>query len=182
MKAHEILKEFTPDTLAGSFDRGIIFNKLWLIHELAKIKDKFSTIYILGSWYGNLSLLLAKSKIDYEHIVNVDTDADRVHQGQVIAQQMHVSDRIEPMVKDANRLNYQQLDKNGLVINCSVHDMPNLGWFDHIPAGVMVVLQSRTDVDHDFDSYPLQNILYDGDHEFVDPETEYTSLLRIGIK
>ena len=182
MKAHEILKEFTPDTLAGSFDRGLIFNKLWLIHELARIKDSFSTIYILGSWYGNLSLLLAKSNINYDHIVNVDTDADRVRQGQAMARQMHVADRIEPMVKDANRLNYMQLDKNGLVINCSVHDMENLGWFDNIPSGVMVVLQSRTDVDHDFDSYPLQNILYDGDHEFVDPETEYTSLLRIGIK
>jgi len=75
-----------------------------------------------------------------------------------------------------------QLDQDGLVINCSVHDMPNLGWFDHIPSGVMVVLQSRTDVDHDFDSYPLQTILYDGDHQFRDPETEYTSLLRIGIR
>jgi len=75
-----------------------------------------------------------------------------------------------------------QLDQDGLVINCSVHDMPNLGWFDHIPSGAMVVLQSRTDVDSDFDSYPLQTILYDGDHQFRDPETEYTSLLRIGIR
>jgi len=182
MKAHEILKEFTPDTLAGSFDRGLIFNKLWLISELSKIKDSFSTVYILGSWYGNLSLLLARSRIDYDHIVNVDTDADRVAQGQAIARHMHVADRIEPMVKDANRLNYMQLDQDGLVINCSVHDMPNQGWFDHIPSGVMVVLQSRTDVDSNFDSYPLQTILYDGDHQFRDPETEYTSLLRIGIR
>lgn len=176
------LREFTPDTLAGSFDRGLIFNKLWLIHELATIKDTFSTIYILGSWYGNLSILLARSDIDYKHIVNVDTDAKRVRQGQAIAKQMHVADRIEPMVADANELDYRQLDSNGLVVNCSIHDMPNSGWFDHIPRGVMVALQSRTDVDHDIDSYALKPILYDGTKQLADPETEYTSLLRIGIR
>ena len=176
------LREFTPDTLAGSFDRGLIFNKLWLIHELAKIKDTFSTIYILGSWYGNLSILLARSDIDYKHIVNVDTDAKRVRQGQAIAKQMHVADRIEPMVADANKLDYRQLDSNGLVINCSIHDMPNSGWFDHIPRGVMVALQSRTDIDHNINSYALKTILYDGTKQLADPETEYTSLLRIGIR
>ena len=176
------LREFTPDTLAGSFDRGLIFNKLWLIHELATIKDNFSTIYILGSWYGNLSILLARSDIDYKHIVNVDTDAKRVRRGQAIAKQMHVADRIEPMVADANELDYRQLDSNGLVINCSIHDMPNSGWFDHIPAGVMVALQSRTDIDHNINSYALKTILYDGTKQLADPETEYTSLLRIGIR
>ena len=176
------LKEFSPDTVSGSFDRGLVFNKLWLIHELAKIKDNFSTIYILGSWYGNLSILLARSDIDYKHIVNVDTDAKRVRQGQAIAKQMHVADRIEPMVADANELDYRQLDSNGLVINCSIHDMPNSGWFDHIPRGVMVALQSRTDIDHDINSYALKTILYDGTKQLADPETEYTSLLRIGIR
>jgi len=176
------LREFSPDTVSGSFDRGLVFNKLWMIHELAKIKDTFSTIYILGSWYANLSILLARSSISYQHIVNVDTDERRVRQGQDIARQMHVADRIESMVADANTVDYRQLDSNGLVVNCSIHDMPNSGWFDHIPQGVMVALQSRTDVDHDIDSYALKPILYDGTWELEDPETEYTSLLRIGIR
>ena len=176
------LREFSPDTVSGSFDRGLVFNKLWMIHELAKIKDTFSTIYILGSWYANLSILLARSNISYQHIVNVDTDERRVRQGQKIAQHLHVADRIEPMVADANELDYRQLDSNGLVVNCSIHDMPNSGWFDHIPRGVMVALQSRTDVDHDINSYALKPILYNGTWELEDPETEYTSLLRIGIR
>ena len=54
------LVEFSPPTLRGSFESGLILNKLWLIHELKKIKDQFSTIYVLGSWYGNMSILLAK--------------------------------------------------------------------------------------------------------------------------
>ena len=176
------LREFSPDTVSGSFDRGLVFNKLWMIHELAKIKDTFSTIYILGSWYGNLSILLARSRIDYDHIVNVDTDADRVRQGQAIARHMHMADHIESMTADANTVDYRQLDSNGLVVNCSIHDMPNSGWFDHIPQGVMVALQSRTDVDHDIDSYALKPKLYDGTWELEDPETQYNSLLRIGIR
>jgi hypothetical protein len=175
------LLEFSPLTLRGSFDRGLIINKLWLIHELQKIQDQFSTIYILGSWYGNMSILLAKSGIEYNHIVNVDQDTDVTRQAQRIGRMLNISD-IEYMVKDANRLNYQQLDLDGLVINTSCHDMDNRGWFDHIPAGVLVALQSRDDVDDDLSAYDLSQTLYQGSRSAQDPETSYKSLLRIGVK
>ena len=176
------LLEFSPLTLQGSFESGLIMNKLWLIHELKKIQDQFSTIYILGSWYGNMSILLAKNNIQYDHIVNVDKDASVVRKAQRIARMLNIDDRIEPMVKDANRLDYRQLDQDGLVINTSCHDMANRGWFDHIPAGVLVALQSRDDVDHDLDEYDLSRTLYQGSRSARDPETDYTSVLRIGVK
>ena len=176
------LLEFSPLTLRGSFDRGLIMNKLWLIHELEKIQDQFSTIYILGSWYGNMSILLAKSGIEYDHIVNVDQDAAVVRGAHRMARILKIDDRIEPMVKDANRLDYRQLDQDGLVINTSCHDMDNRGWFDHIPAGVMVALQSRDDVDDNLSAYDLSQTLYQGSRSAEDPETDYTSLLRIGVK
>jgi hypothetical protein len=176
------LLEFSPSTLQGSFESGLILNKLWLIHELKKIQDQFSTIYILGSWYGNMSILLDKSSIQYDHIVNVDQDASVVRGAHRIARMLHIDDRIEPMVKDANRLNYRQLDQDGLVINCSCHDMENCGWFDHIPNGVLVALQSRDDVDDDLSAYDLSETLYQGSRSAQDPETDYQSLLRIGVK
>ena len=176
------LLEFSPSTLQGSFESGLILNKLWLIHELKKIQDQFSTIYILGSWYGNMSILLNRSGIQYDHIVNVDKDAGVVRKAQRIARILNIDDRIEPMIKDANRLDYRQLDPDGLVINTSCHDMANQGWFDHIPAGVMVALQSRDDVDHDLDAYDLSRTLYQGSRSARDPETDYTSVLRIGVK
>jgi hypothetical protein len=86
------------------------------------------------------------------------------------------------MIKDANRLDYRQLDEDGLVINTSCHDMENRGWFDHIPSGVLVALQSRDDVDHDLDQYDLSETLYQGSRKARDPETRYQSLLRIGVK
>jgi hypothetical protein len=176
------LLEFSPSTLQGSFESGLILNKLWLIHELKKIQDQFSTIYILGSWYGNMSILLAKNNIQYDHIVNVDQDAGVVRKAQRIARMLNIDDRIEPMIKDANRLDYRQLDEDGLVINTSCHDMENHGWFDHIPAGVMVVLQSRDDVDDDLSEYDISRTLYQGSRSAQDPETDYQSLLRIGVK
>ena len=176
------LLEFSPSTLHGSFESGLIMNKLWLIHELKKIQDQFSTIYILGSWYGNMSILLAKNNIQYDHIVNVDRDAGVVRGAQRIARILNIDDRIEPMIKDANKLDYRQLDQDGLVINTSCHDIENRGWFDHIPAGVMVALQSRDDVDHDLDAYDLSRTLYQGSRSARDPETDYNSVLRIGVK
>jgi hypothetical protein len=176
------LVEFSPLTLRGSFESGLILNKLWLIHELKKIQDQFSTIYILGSWYGNMSILLAKSQIQYDHIVNVDSDPPVVRGSQRIARAMGLDDRVEPMVQDANRLDYRQLDEDGLVINTSCHDMENRGWFDHIPDGVMVALQSRDDVDHDLSDYDLSRTLYQGTRSAEDPETDYRSVLRIGVK
>ena len=175
------LLEFSPSTLQGSFESGLILNKLWLLHQLRKIQDQFSTIYILGSWYGNMSILLAKSGIEYNHIVNVDQDAAVVRGAQRIGRMLNI-DNIEYMAKDANRLNYQQLDQDGLVINTSCHDMDNRGWFDHIPAGVIVALQSRDDVDDDLSAYDLSQTLYQGSRSAEDPETDYTSLLRIGVK
>jgi hypothetical protein len=176
------LLEFSPLTLHGSFESGLILNKLWLLHQLQNIQDQFSTIYILGSWYGNMSILLSKSNIQYDHIVNVDQNPRVVRGAQRIARILHIDDKIEPMIKDANRLDYRQLDPDGLVINTSCHDMDNRGWFDHIPQGVLVALQSRDDVDHDLDQYDLSQTLYQGTRSAQDPETRYTSVLRIGIK
>ena len=176
------LYEFSPLTLPGSFHSGLVFNKLWLIHELEKIKDNFSTIYILGSWYGNLSILLAKSNIKYDHIVNVDIDRNSVKIGQKLAKLMGIADNIEPMVKDANELDYRQLDSQGLVVNTSCHDMDKDQWFDNIPKGTMVVLQSRDDVKDDLNEYKFNKVLFQGTRKLRDPETEYTSILKIGIK
>jgi hypothetical protein len=175
------LLEFSPLTLDGSFERGLIMNKLWLIHELQKIQDQFSTIYILGSWYGNMSILLSKSTIQYDHIVNVDQDTGVNRQAKRIGRMLNIHN-VEYMAKDANRLNYQQLDPDGSVINTSCHDMANHGWFDRIPQGVLVALQSRDDVDHDLDQYDLSRTLYQGSRSAQDPETRYTSVLRIGVK
>ena len=46
----------------------------------------------------------------------------------------------------------------------------------------MVVLQSRDDVDDDLSGYTFNKLLFQGTRKLRDPETEYTSILKIGIK
>jgi hypothetical protein len=128
-----------------------------------------------------MSILLAKSRIQYNHIVNVDQNVDVTRAAKRMGRMLNIGNT-EYMVKDANRLDYRELDQDGLVINTSCHDMENQGWFEHIPAGVMVALQSRDDVDHNLGDYDLAQTLYQGSRSAQDPETGYTSLLRIGVK
>jgi len=53
-----LMNEVSPDTIEGSFSNDLVLSKLWLIRELKRMQPTFGTIYILGSWYGNLSLLM----------------------------------------------------------------------------------------------------------------------------
>ena len=69
------LDESSGYSLAGSFTPDLVFSKLWLMRELAKISPEISTMYILGSWYGNLALLLTRyPQVQVDRIINVETD------------------------------------------------------------------------------------------------------------
>jgi hypothetical protein len=184
------LDESSGYSLAGSFTRDLIASKVWLLSELARIAPQVGTVYILGSWYGNLGVLLALDPvIKYKKLINVETDRKFLQASRRIQDHLGM-DNTEYMLADANTLDYRQLDQDGVVINTSLTDMPGQAWFNNIPAGTLVVLQSR---DHDpgnashstqdiVDRYPLSEIIYDGRLELRDPETEYTRYMVIGVK
>jgi len=184
------LEESSGYTLAGSFTRDLIASKVWLLTELARIAPQVGTIYVLGSWYGNLGVLLALDPVvQYKKLINVETNPKFLQASERIQDHMGLSNT-EYMLKDANDLNYQQLGDDGVVINTSLTDMPGRAWFDHIPRGTLVVMQSR---DHDpgraahstqdiKDQFPLSEIVYEGQLELQDPETAYTRYMTIGIK
>jgi hypothetical protein len=184
------LEESSGYTLAGSFTRDLIASKVWLLTELARIAPQVGAIYVLGSWYGNLGVLLALDPVvRYKKLINVETNPKFLQASQRIQDHMGLSNT-EYMLKDANDLNYQQLGDDGVVINTSLTDMSGRAWFDHIPRGTLVVMQSR---DHDpgraahstqdiTDQFPLSEVVYDGELELADPETRYTRYMTIGIK
>ena len=171
--------EFSPSTLIGSFTEDLIISKLWLINEIKKIHNEFNTIYILGSWYGNISILLISRYIKFKKIINVDINRKVLATGQALAKRLGIDKKIEPMVKDANTLDYRQAVPPSLVINTSCNDMENSGWFDNIPSGTLVALQTRGDT---LDEYKFSKTLYTGQKHLTDPETDYTRLMKIGIK
>jgi hypothetical protein len=184
------LDESSGYSLAGSFTHDLVASKVWLLTELARIAPQVGTIYVLGSWYGNLGVLLALDPvIKYKKLINVETDQKFLQSSRRIHNHLGMGNT-EYMLADANTLDYRQLGQNGVVINTSLTDMQGQDWFDNIPSGTLVVMQSR---DHDpgneahstqdiIDRYPLTEIIYDGKLELADPETEYTRYMVIGIK
>lgn len=188
----ESINESSGYSFKGSWTPDLVFSKLWIARELENILGDtvIPTVYVLGSWYGNLSIILDRSNLNIKKIINVDTNEDWLQVGQEIIQQMNISN-VEHMNKDSNKLDYRQLP--GIVINASTNDMKNEGWFDNVPQGTLTVIQGRNAVgsaaEHSFDSpqdlqdlYPLNKVIYQGTMALNDPETEYTRSMIIGIK
>ena len=184
------LEESSGSSLEGSFTRDLVFSKYWLMHELSKIQPHISTMYVLGSWYGNLALFLNRyPRVQVDHIINVEIDQERLNTGEYILNQVGARN-VEHMLKDANRLDYRQLDSDGAVVNTSLTEMSDTDWFKHIPSGTLVVLQARDhNPDQQFRStqdiqqkFPLSQVLYSGSLALQDPETEYTRFMIIGRK
>lgn len=184
------LEESSGYSLAGSFTHDLVVSKAWLMTELARIQPEISTLYILGSWYGNLALYMSLDPVvNVGKFVLVEKDRDMLAQSQRMLDYVG-ADNVDYMAKDANDLDYRQLDDQGAVVNTSLTDMPGREWFDNIPSGTLVALQAR---DHDpgyqFDNpddilrkFPLRGVLYKGTQSLKDPETAYNRFMVIGRK
>jgi hypothetical protein len=184
------LDESSGYSLSGSFTRDLTASKVWLLTELERIQQDFSAVYILGSWYGNLALYMTlQPRITADQIIVVEKNKEFLSTSRRLLD-LAGADNVEYMLADANRLDYRQLGKSGVVINTSLTDMQGRAWFLNIPDGTLVVLQGR---DHDpnrnfsstqdiIDRFPLREVLYHGRMQLRDPETEYTRYMVIGRK
>jgi hypothetical protein len=170
--------------------RDLTASKVWLLTELERIQQDFSTVYILGSWYGNLALYMKlQPRITADQIIVVEKNKEFLTTSRKLLD-LAGADNVEYMLADANRLDYRQLGSSGVVVNTSLTNMPGRAWFLNIPDGTLVVLQGR---DHDpntnfestqaiIDRFPLSQVLYHGRMQLRDPETEYTRYMVIGRK
>lgn len=186
-----IFDEVSPNTFQGNLTKDLIISKTWLLSILSEISKDYSVVYILGSWYGQTSIMLLADNFNVKKIINVDIDRGTLKASQKMARAARVDDKVVVMNKDANQLNYQQLDKTGLVINTSCNDMENNGWFENIPKGTLVALQGRNNAPsttpveslEEFSKmYPLSKVLYQDQINLKDPETKYQRYMIIGLK
>ena len=184
------LEESSGYSLQGSFTHDLTKSKVWLMSELAKVQQDFSTVYVLGSWFGNLALYMTLDPmIRAKKIINVDVNPEWMAQSQRMLD--HVgADNVEHMLRDANRLDYRQLGSNGAVINTGLTDIDGRAWFDRIPSGTVVVMQARdqnsgnqfSSADDILEKFPLSQVSYSGSLQLQDPETPYRRFMVIGTK
>ena len=183
------LFEVSNNTEKESWAKDLVESKRWLAEELAKIDTHYSTVYILGSWYGNASILLFQEhKLTFDWLYNVDVDRRALEQGQELANELGMTNII-PIHANANDIVYKRPQ---LVINTSCNNMENAGWFENIPSGTLVALQSRNNDSGALNQhnsprellleYPLTQVIYEDKKRLHDKQGSYARFMVIGYK
>lgn len=184
MKIFEVSKQQVSD----SFAKDLVKSKTWLADELAKIRTDFGTVYVLGSWYGNMGIVLFQERdIRFERMYNVDVNRANLEVGQRLVKDLGLD--IRAIQANANYLDYERAS---LIINTSVNNIENAGWFENIPLGTLVVLQSRNrdpQAVNDCNSaaelaaqYPLTQTLYMDKLRLTNEHGAYARFMVIGVK
>ncbi|MGA1047707.1 MAG: hypothetical protein ACO3UU_06830 [Minisyncoccia bacterium] len=189
MIIRDLTNEASPDTLEGSFTDDLVISKQWLANKLKQgYKDKcVGSIYILGSWYGNLALFLQKANVVFDSLILIDKNNSVLKTSEKLLRPLFNSGKLIFINTDAKDVVY---DKQGIVINTSINDM-NTDWYNNVPKGKRVLIQGRDNVDGTIrinnmeqfvDMFPLSKVEYVGKKELSDPETDYTRYMMIGVK
>ena len=189
------------------FSRGQLKSKLWIIKELSELKVDLGTVFLCAGWYATLATMLFESGIKVDKIRSFDIDESCVDIAETFNKPW-VKDnwKFKSSTKDIMDINYEferyeviradgttcPLDDTpDTIINTSCEHIENFAeWYDKIPAGKLVILQSNNffEVDEhvncsiDIDDFsrqtPLKSVLYSDSLELK----KYTRYMRIGYK
>lgn len=118
-----------------AFSKGQLISKIWICEELFKHIPSNQKIVVCGGWYGILSILLdSKESNQY---VSIDLDPDCKEAIAKLTSSVNITSK----TKDMYKFDYSDYD---VIINTSCEHIPNFDeWFDNLPEGVVVVLQSN---------------------------------------
>ena len=188
---------------------GQLKSKRWLVNELQNTGKELRTVFVLGGWYGTLSAMLFNSNMVIHYIRSFDIDekcqpiADAVNNTYVQNdwQFKAITEDMFNINYDAhtwscwsvknNRNSFPITDRPDTIINTSCEHIKDFTkWYDMIPKGKLICLQSNNYVaidDHvncatslkEFEQQaPMSNVLYEGELDLG----KYTRYMRIGIK
>lgn len=181
-----------------AFSHGQIHSKIWLCQELEPFVPKTASVAVLGSWYNVIALSLLLRKPDsYREILGVDLDPNT----------KEIADKLtnawcfgaNPIVKnvifDANSYDFSNYE---VIINCSPEHMVSNDWFDNLPYGKLVCIQSsdvaisgdevwkcvnpNESLDALTQKYPLSKYLFSGTKEIRYESGGYQRFMLIGVK
>ena len=130
-----------------AFSHGQIKSKLWLCEQIEPYLENANVI-ILGSWYNILAfMMLTRCQHKYNQITGIDLDQSCAPIANKLCDAWIV-DQYDAKVKNvhgfADNADYFGVS---LVINCSAEHFTDQSWFDKIPAGMLVCIQSSNMTD-----------------------------------
>jgi hypothetical protein len=186
--ATEEVTEASPNTLEGSFTPDLVESKTWLAEMLAKgLKGKNAgTIYVLGSWYGNMGIFLQQAGVQFDKLVLVEPDEEALMRSKDLLQQIGDEGKLILIHQKAEDAVYE---KPGVVINTSCNETGPV-FLTKLPDNMLCLLQARnnnentlfpTEQMEDFiDYFPLEKVYYTGEKQLEDPEVNYVRFMKIG--
>ncbi len=147
----------------------------------------FSTVYVLGSWYGNMGYILKRCGIKFRKIINVDRDRSKIVFTDRLYRALDIPS--ENLCLDANVVDFRKADSRSLIICTSPQDIIYTRWFKAVPKGPLIVIQSRNnaglghkDIEDFSKQFPMETVMMLDQRSFRDPETKYLRFMKIGIK
>ena len=186
--ATEAVSEASPDTLEGSFTPDLVESKTWLAKMLAKgLKGKNAgTIYVLGSWYGNMGIFLEQAGVQFDKLVLVEPDEEALMRSKELLDTLNDQGKLILIHQKAEDIVYE---KPGVVINTSCNETGPV-FLTKLPDNMLCLLQARnnnedslfpTEQMEDFvDYFPLETVYYTGEKQLEDPEVNYVRFMKIG--
>jgi hypothetical protein len=133
MKFRE-LEESSGYSFEGSWTPDLVFSKLWLAQELKNILadnqvDTVPVIYVLGSWWGNMSVILNRAAVPVDKIINVDNNRKWLKGSQQLTRAMNINN-VQTMKADANQLDYRQSMPASMILRIvgGLSTFPTVHW------------------------------------------------------
>lgn len=182
-----------------AFSSGQISSKLWLCSQLEQIKfEKPAIIWVYGGWHAMTSmLLLVRQNLPISYVRSFDIDSSCETIADSLMENWIWQDwKFKAFTRDCNDidpLSGEYGNPPDVVINTSTEHFFSNEWYDRIPSGTILVLQSN-DMPHsdhhqcydDLESfskaYDLAPLFYKGNLVFKYPTWEFTRYMLIGKK
>lgn len=182
-----------------AFAHGQVASKLWLLEELEKISTQsHPVVWILGGWYGLLNFLMgARDRLRPHLVRSFDIDPEVAPLAETINKHWEIQEgRFRAITFNANELKFSTGEfgpSPHIVVNTSCEHFESLQWFENIPSGTLVALQS-TDMPHEQHTsgvlsleemrikYAALNLLFSDEKEFRFPSWSFRRFMLIGVK
>ena len=178
----------------SAFSHGQIHSKLWLCEKLEPYLTPKDKIAILGSWYNVLGFMLnIRKPYYYKNIVGYDKDTIQDIANNIIQSWNQLPN--QTVVNRQANVNELDLSHYNVIINTSVEHIEGDGWFNNIPIGSLVCIQSLNlpigvyEIVNETKSleelqirFKLNKTVYTGTKEFNYPVLPYKRFMIIGYK
>jgi len=185
-----------------SFSHSLVASKLWLCEKLETSIDnehiKNPIVNILASWDSLLAFMLAVRRPTFYGSFNTyDIDVEAVNASKRICDHWQYEyPRMYHKARDINDIDFSSMDNESVFINCSVDQINGTDWYQSIPEGSLVCLQSTNlpinhsgwDIKQSYtlpefmQTYHMSRFLFNGTKTFTYSHLTFDRHMLIGIK